>query len=59
MVKKLNTINVKFNEETKKDIDALAFILDCSKQQLCENLIIEGLETYKDVISKVREVKEQ
>ena len=59
MVKKTNTINMKFDEETKNDIDALAFILDCSKQQLCENLIMKGLAPYKERISKVREVKEQ
>ena len=59
MVKKTNTINVKFNEETKQDIDALAFMLDCSKQQLCENLIIQGIEPYKGSIAKIRKVKEQ
>ena len=50
---------MKFDNETKKSIDALAFILDCSKQQLCENLIMKGLEPYKEIISKVKQVKEQ
>lgn len=56
--KKENTVNLKFDAETKKDIDALAFIKDCSRQQLCEDLIKEGLKPYADKIADAKKLRE-
>ena len=56
--KKENSLNFKFDAETKKDIDALAFIKGCSRQQLCEDMIKEGLKPYADKIAEARKLRE-
>lgn len=53
-----NTVNLKLDAETKADIDALVFIKDTTKQELCLNFVKKGLEPYADKIAEVRKFRE-
>ena len=56
--KDTSTVNMKLDADTKQDVQALAFIKNCSVQNLCVDLVKKGLEPYADKIAEAKKLRE-
>lgn len=56
--KDTSTVNMKLDADTKQDVQALAFIKNCSVQNLCVDLVKQGLKPYADKIAEAKKLRE-
>lgn len=57
--KNISVINVKLEPETKKKFDAIANLLNCSKQELCLKLIENAIDKNADAIANYEDLQKE
>lgn len=52
-------INIKFTDEEKEQIDILTTVLGVPKSQFIKNLVLQELETKKNIIEAVKKERDK